>query len=98
MLRRIATLIVFGAITLTVVFALVAWYQRLQPVPYVSNYSIPCELDATAAWCGSLQRIFAAGAILLGAGAALLIVSLTLLALVLLRMARQRWLTSGAAA
>jgi hypothetical protein len=95
---RILLLVTYGAVTLTVAFALVAWYQRLQPVPYVSNYTIPCEQDATDAWCGSLQRIFAAGAMLLGVGAALLVAGLTLGALALLRMARQRWLASYGAA
>jgi hypothetical protein len=98
MLRRIASLIMTGAVTLTVAFALVTWYQQFQPVPYRSNYTVPCEQDTMAAWCGSLQSIFAAGAVLLGAGVVLLVAGLTLVALVLLRMTRQRWLTSGAAA
>ena len=98
MLRRIAALTVFAAISLVGVSAVFAWYQRLQPVPYRSYYTTPCQQDAATAWCGSLHRIFSAGAVLLGAGAALLIASLTLLALVLLRMTRQRWLTSGMSA
>ncbi|HEY7093494.1 MAG TPA: hypothetical protein VH393_09960 [Ktedonobacterales bacterium] len=97
MLRRIAMLIVFGAATLTVAIAFVAWYQGLQPVPYRSYYTAPCEQDAAATWCGSLQRIFAEGAILLGAGVVLLVVGLILGALVIWRMARQHWLTSGVA-
>jgi hypothetical protein len=97
MLRRITILIVFGVGTLTVIGALVAWYQRLQPVPYRSNYTVPCEQDATAAWCSSLPRNFSAGAILLGAGVALLVASITIGALALLRMTRHRWLTASGA-
>lgn len=67
MLRRIAALTVFAAISLVGVSAVFAWYQQLQSVPTMSNYTIPCEQDATAAWCGSLQRIFSSGAVLLGA-------------------------------
>ena len=80
--RRIARLIVFGAVTLTMAAAFAMRYQRLQPVPYMSNYTTPCKQDATAAWCGSLQSIFSAGAILLGAGVVLLIAGVTLVALV----------------
>ena len=98
MLRRIATLFLFGATTLTVAFALVAWYQRFQLVPYRSYYTAPCELDAAAAWCGSLHTIFSAGAMLLSAGIVMLVVGLTVGALVVLRVARQRWLTSGTSA
>jgi hypothetical protein len=97
MLRRIAGLTLFGATTLMAVDVVFAWYQRLQPVPFVSNYTIPCEQDAMAAWCGSLQRLFAAGAVLLSAGVVLLVAGQTLVALVLLRMTRQRWLASGGA-
>ncbi len=97
MLRRIAALTVFAAISLVGVSAVFAWYQQLQSVPTMSNYTIPCEQDATAAWCGSLQRIFSSGAVLLGAGVVLLVAGLTLVALVLLRLARQRWLAAGAA-
>jgi hypothetical protein len=57
MLRRIAMLIVFGA-TFTVAASFVVWYQRFQPVPSVSHYTIPCEQEVTAAWCGALQRTF----------------------------------------
>ncbi|HEY7023199.1 MAG TPA: hypothetical protein VH349_18920 [Ktedonobacterales bacterium] len=98
MLRRITTLIVFGAVTLTMAFALVAWYQRLQSVPYKPYYTAPCEQDAAAAWCGSLQKIFSAGAILLGASVVLLVAGLTLGGIVMLRMTRQRWLTSAMSA
>lgn len=66
-------------------------------MPYRSNYTVPCEQDATAVWCGSLQRIFSAGAILVGAGVVLLIAGITLGALLLLRISRQRWLTAGGA-
>jgi hypothetical protein len=97
MLRRVATLAAFGVTTLVAAGAAFAWYQQFRPVPYVSNETIPCELDATAAWCGSLQSIFAAGAILLSAGVVLLVAGLTLVALVMLRLARQRWLTAGVA-
>lgn len=97
MLRRIARLIVFGTVTLALSVALVAWYRRLEPVPYMPNYTIPCEQDATAAWCGSLQRIFWAGAIILGAGVILLVAGVSLVALVMVRMTRLRWLTAGVA-
>jgi hypothetical protein len=98
MLRRIATLTVYAAISLVAVGAVFAWYQQFQPVPYRSYYTAPCLLDATPAWCGSLNRIFSAGAMLLGAGVVLLITCLTIVALVLLRMARQRWPTLGGTA
>jgi hypothetical protein len=97
MLRRIATLIMFGAVTLTAAFALVAWYQQFRHAPYVSNYTIPCEQGAKAAWCGSLQSIFSAGAILLGAGVVLLSAGLSLIALVMLRLTQRRWLPSSVA-
>ena len=97
MLRRSVTLIVFGAATLTMAAAFVMWYQRLQPVPYMPTYTIPCEQDATAALCGSLQRIFWGGAILLGAGVILLVAGVSLVALVMVRMTRLRWLTASGA-
>ena len=97
MLRRIAALTVFAAISLVGVSAVFAWYQQLQSVPTMSNYTIPCEQDATAAWCGSLHRIFSVGRGSSGRWRrALLVAGLTLVALVLLRLARQRWLAAGA--
>jgi hypothetical protein len=87
----------FGAVTFVAALATVSLYQRQRALPYRPYSYAPCEQDATATWCDSLQTIFSAGAILRGAGAVLLVAGVTLGALALLRMTRMRWLTTGAA-